>query len=78
MNHREQQLRERDIRKDVPGVEASEFLRRYLASNFPQTAAIASKEQRDAEVAPMLPGENDLKSIKKPLSGTQYDKPGVN
>ena len=56
MNHREQQLRERDIRNDVPGVEASEFLRRYLASNFPQTAAIASKEQRDAEVAPMLPG----------------------
>jgi len=59
-------------------VDPNEFLRRYLASNFPQTAAIASKQQRETEVAPMLPGENDLKSIKKPLSGTQYDKPGVN
>lgn len=77
MNHREQQLRERDIRNDVPGVDAGDFLRRYLASNFPQTAAIPSKEQKGL-VMPMLPGENDLKSIKKPLSGTQYDKPGVN
>ena len=78
MNHREQQLRDRVIRNDVPGVDPNEFLRRYLASNFPQTASIASKQQRETEVAPMLPGENDLKSIKKPLSGTQYDKPGVN
>lgn len=75
---RKQQLRERDVRKDAPVQNPNEFLGRYLASNFPQTAAIASKEQRDAEVAPMPPVENDLKSIKKPLSGTQYDKPGVN
>ena len=78
MNAREHQLKERDVKRDAPEQNPVDFMHRYLASNFPQTAAIASRQQRDSEVAPMLPGENDLKSIKKPLSGTQYDKPGVN
>lgn len=77
MNYREQQLRERDVRRDAPDINAGDFLRRYLMSNFPQTASVPSKEQKGL-VIPMIPGENDLKSIKKPLSGTQYDNPGVN
>jgi hypothetical protein len=77
MNYREQQLREQDVRKFAPDMNPSEFLRRYLVSNFPQTAAIPSREQKET-VMPMYSEQNDLKFKQKPLSGIQYDKPGVN
>ena len=73
---RKQQLRERDVRKDAPVQNPNEFLGRYLASNFPQTAALPSAEQKDV-VMPMSPDGNELKFNKKPLSGTAYDKPGA-
>jgi hypothetical protein len=76
MNYREQQLREQDVRKFAPDMNPSEFLRRYLVSNFPQTAAIPSREQKET-VMPMYSEQNDLKFKQKPLSGIQYDKPGV-
>ena len=73
---RKQQLRERDVRKDAPVQNPNEFLGRYLASNFPQTASMPSAEQKDV-VMPMSPDGNELKFNKKPLSGTAYDKPGA-
>lgn len=76
MNYREQQLREQDVRKFAPDMNPSEFLRRYLVSNFPQTAAIPSREQKET-VMPIYSEQNDLKFKQKPLSGIQYDKPGV-
>jgi hypothetical protein len=76
MNYREQQLREQDVRKFAPNMNPSEFLRRYLVSNFPQTAAIPSREQKET-VMPIYSEQNDLKFKQKPLSGIQYDKPGV-
>ena len=55
MNHREQQLREQDIRNNVRVMlVTSTSLSNY---NFHQTAAIASRQQ-GIQVAPMLPGEN--------------------
>lgn len=76
MNYREQQLKEQDVRKFAPDMNPSEFLRRYLVSNFPQTAAIPSREQKET-VMPIYSEQNDLKFKQKPLSGIQYDKPGV-
>jgi len=76
MNRREQQLRERDIRRDSPDQNPIEFMRRYLASNFPQTMAVPNKDQR-LMGPPMTPVGNDLNSGQKPLSGIKYDDPGV-
>ena len=49
-------------------------MHRYLASNFPQTAAMPSKEQKESQL-PMNNTEDILKSMKKPLSGTSFDNP---
>lgn len=76
MNAREAQLRERDVKREAPLMSPNDFLRRYLASNFPQTAALPSAEQKDV-VMPMTPDGNELKFKQKPLSGTAYDKPGA-
>lgn len=76
MNAREKQLIERDVRKEAPEQNSSEFLRRYLVSNFPQTSSIPNTEQRNQKL-PMNNAENTLKLDNKPLSGTQYDNPGL-
>jgi hypothetical protein len=48
----------------------------YMASTFPQTAALPSPEQLQNLVATNNP-EDQVKSNKKmALSGTQYDNPG--
>jgi hypothetical protein len=76
MNFREQQLRERDVRRDAPALDPGAFLRMYMASTFPQTAALPSPEQKQNLVATNNP-EDQVKSNKKmALSGTQYDNPG--
>ena len=49
-------------------------MHRYLVSNFPQTSAMPSKEQKES-MLPMNNDENILKSMKKPLSGTSFDNP---
>lgn len=75
MNFREQQLRERDVRRTAPDLDPSSFLSLYLASNFPQTSAHPSKEQKLLGVLP----QEETKGVnynKKPLSGTSYDNPG--
>lgn len=74
MNFREQQLRERDVRKTAPLLDPSSFLAMYVASNFPQTAALPSTEQKLMGVMPQGDAE-DVNYKKKPLSGTSYDNP---
>jgi hypothetical protein len=71
---REEQLRERDVRKTAPLLNPSSFLELYIASNFPQTAALPSEKQQLLGVMPQASGE-DVNYKKKPLSGTSYDNP---
>lgn len=75
LNARQQQLRERDVRKLSPDLDAKTFMRLYMESNFPQTSALPSSQQMqrglDVNNQP-----DTLKLMKKPLSGTKYDNPG--
>lgn len=75
LNARQQQLRERNVRKLAPELDADTFMRLYMESNFPQTSAYPSPQQRELGL-----GTNNqvdtLKLMKKPLSGTKYDNPG--
>ena len=75
LNARQQQLRERDVRKLAPPLDANTFMRLYMESNFPQTSAYPSAMQLERNVNT----ENQQDPInlgKKPLSGTSYDNPG--
>jgi hypothetical protein len=74
MNSVEFRLKERDVRNDSPSLVADEFLRLYLASNFPQTSAYPSKEQKEQKV-PMQPKNDAIDYMKKPQSGTSFDRP---
>jgi len=75
MNIREQQLQERDVRRLSQPTNPIEFLSRYMLSNFPQTSAIPSKDQK-LGFNLVNSEDNTLKLMKKPLSGTKYDNPG--
>jgi hypothetical protein len=46
-----------------------------MESNFPQTSSMPSKGQLEFGIDGNQ-AKNDLKLMKKPLSGTQYDNPG--
>ena len=75
-NVRAQQLRERDVRQLAPSLETTSFLRMYIDSNFPQTSALPSVDQKNMHLeAQSMP--NELQSIKKPPAGTSFDKPGL-
>jgi hypothetical protein len=74
-NARSKQLRERDVRKLSPELDAGTFMQLYMESNFPQTSSMPSKGQLEFGVDSNQ-AKNDLKLMKKPLSGTQYDNPG--
>jgi len=75
MNIRQRQLRERDVRKLSPELNADTFMQLYMESNFPQTAALPSPQQIQRGLDSSNQA-NDLKLMKKPLSGTKYDNPG--
>lgn len=75
MNHRESQLRERDVRRLSPLLDSQSFLSMYMQSNFPQTAAIPSAEQKGGLIIDNQMADA-LKSSKKPPTGTKYDNPG--
>ena len=75
MNAREKQLRERDVKKLAPELDAGTFMQLYMESNFPQTASLPSQQQMQRGLDTNT-GTNDLKLMKKPLSGTKYDNPG--
>jgi transcription initiation factor TFIID subunit TAF12 len=75
LNARQQQLRERDVRKLSPDLDANTFMRLYMESNFPQTASLPSPQQmqRGLDTNNL---QDPIKLAKKPLSGTKYDNPG--
>jgi len=75
MNAREKQLRERDVKKLAPELDAGTFMQLYMESNFPQTASLPSPQQMQHGLDTNTE-TNDLKLMKKPLSGTKYDNPG--
>jgi len=75
MNAREKQLRERDVKKLAPELDAGTFMQLYMESNFPQTASLPSPQQMQRGLDTNT-ATNDLKLMKKPLSGTKYDNPG--
>jgi hypothetical protein len=75
MNIRSQQLRERDVRKLAPELDANSFMKLYIESNFPQTASLPSPQQVLMGVDGNQ-GVDTLKLMKKPLSGTKFDNPG--
>lgn len=74
MNARQHQLKERDVRHESPELSPEFFLRSYLRSNFPQTAAYPSPEQKVNGVFPQL-NVKDVEYNKKPRSGTSFDNP---
>ena len=75
MNQSQRQLEERDVKLEAPVQNPVEFMRRYLASNFPQTAAMPSVDQKTMQV-PMMSHDKGLNlEMKKPLSGTSFDNP---
>jgi hypothetical protein len=75
LSARQQQLRERDVRKLSPDLDAGTFMRLYIESNFPQTAAYPSPLQSERGI--YADNQQDpIKLTKKPLSGTKYDNPG--
>jgi hypothetical protein len=74
MNFREQQLKERDVRRTAPELDPVTFLDAYVASNFPQTAAFKSDEQRADGIVPQSETAG-VNYKKKPLSGTSFDNP---
>ena len=76
MNAREQQLKEKDVRRDAPELDPGMFLKLYIASTFPQTSALPSPQQMQA-MANATDEENGLKFNKNmAMSGTKYDNPG--
>ena len=75
MNVRQRHLIERDVRKLAPENEPASFLALYLASNFPETIALPSPDQKEGLVREVV-DEGNLKYMKKPLSGPQFDNPG--
>jgi hypothetical protein len=75
MNQVKKQLQERDVKLEAPMQNPVDFMRRYLASNFPQTAAMPSVDQKAMQV-PAASNDKGLKlEMKKPLSGTSFDNP---
>lgn len=74
MNVIQQRLHEQDVRRSAPELSSEEFLRLYLASNFPQTVAFPSAEQREQNV-PMQPEKDAINYKQKTPSGTSFDRP---
>lgn len=74
MNSVEYRLRENDVRNDAPDLDPDTFLDLYLASNFPQTTAYLSDEQR-SRGEKVQPGGDTVNYMKKPPSGTSFDRP---
>lgn len=74
MNSVEYRLRENDVRNDAPDLDADDFLNRYLASNFPQTTAFLSEEQR-LRGEQVQAKDDTVNYMKKPPSGTSFDRP---
>jgi len=77
LNARQRQLRERDVRKLSPELNADTFMQLYMESNFPQTSALPSPQQMQRGLDnQQLTDSLKLKQT-KPKTGTGYDNPGL-
>lgn len=77
LNARQQQLRERDVRKLSPELNADTFMQLYMESNFPQTASLPSPQQMQRGFEnQQLTDSLKLKQT-QPKTGTGYDNPGL-
>ena len=65
-------MREKDVRNGEPEMNPTDFLARYLRSDFPETVAKPSARQKQQ-------GEQEKKRVDlvKPRSGTSYDNPSA-
>ena len=71
-NDKMARMRERDVRNGEAETNPSDFLSRYLRSDFPETNAKPSPRQKQM-------GEEEKKKVDlvKPRSGTSYDNPSA-
>ena len=74
MTEREKQLKERDVRKNAPELNPLTFLKDYVDSNFPQTAALQSNLQKQLGIYPQI-HTNGVDYNKKPMQGISFDNP---
>ena len=72
-NDKGARMREKDVRNGEAETNPSDFLARYLRSDFPETSAKPSPRQKQM-------GEEEKKRVDlvKPRSGTSYDNPSAN
>jgi hypothetical protein len=76
--NRRQQLLDRDARNDADDLDPTSFLDSYIESNFPQTSAYPSEEQKaNGVVATSDESQLDFRKKRNPGSGTSYDRPQV-
>lgn len=77
LNARQQQLRERDVRKLSPELNADTFMQLYMESNFPQTSALPSPQQLQGGLGNQQLADSLKLKQTKPKTGTGYDNPGL-
>ena len=69
INDKGARMREKDVRNGEPEVNPTDFLSRYLRSDFPETSAKPSPRQKQM-------GEEEKKRVEfKTRSGTSFDNP---
>lgn len=72
------QLMDKDVRYDAPDLSPGEFLQSYLDSNFPQTSAHPSAEQKAMGVLKSTDeDELNFNKMKRAPTGVGYDRPQV-
>lgn len=69
-----QKLKEKDLREQYEELQPNAFLSAYIQSNFPQTVALASKEQKKQLERNQLPAQ-PVNYMKKPSNGISFDNP---
>lgn len=71
------QLKELDVMREAEELNPAFFLKAYIASNFPQTMALPSKQQRQSTLTGNQNSQNRLEFKKSgpAQSGTSYDRP---
>lgn len=71
-----QKLKELDVREGFEGQNPNKFLALYLVSNFPQTIAHPSKQQKEQLERGQTPAQ-PVNYMKKPSSGISFDNPAA-
>ena len=72
-----QKLKEKDVREQYDDLQPNAFLNAYIHSNFPQTIALASAEQKKQLERGQMPAQ-PINYMKKPSNGISFDNPASN